>query len=82
MRRIRAFGVFLYEFIIGDDPLIAVVVVLALATTAVIAQDGLTAWWVMPAAVVAALAFSVHRAARAAPPRGPEKQTVERDQQQ
>jgi hypothetical protein len=62
MRRMRAFLAFLYEFVVGDDPLIAVVIILALAITAVIAGSGAAVWWVMPAAVVVALSFSVLRA--------------------
>ncbi len=62
MRRLRAFLGFLYDFVVGDDPLIAVVIVLALAVTAVIAGSGAPVWWVMPAAVLAALTFSVLRA--------------------
>jgi hypothetical protein len=62
MRRVRAFLGFLYDFVVGDDPLIAVVIVLALGVTAVIAGSGAPAWWVMPAAVLAALTFSVLRA--------------------
>ena len=64
MRRVRGFFAFLYDFVVGDDPLIAVVVVLALAATAAIAGAGAAAWWVMPAAVVAVLAFSVFLATR------------------
>ena len=62
MRRLRAFLGFLYDFVVGDDPLIAVVIVLALAVTAVIAGSGAPVWWVMPAAVLGALTFSVLRA--------------------
>ena len=69
MSRLRAFMGFLYDFVVGDDPLIAVVIALALGITAVIAGWGAPAWWVMPAAVVAVLTFSVLRAS----PRGPPK---------
>jgi hypothetical protein len=62
MRRLRLFIGFLYDFVVGDDPLIAVVIVLALALTAAIAGSGAAVWWVMPAAVLAALTFSVLRA--------------------
>jgi hypothetical protein len=55
--RARAFADFLYEFVIGDDPAIAVIVVLALALTAL-----LGAWWVLPPAVLAALTWSLIRA--------------------
>ncbi|HEX4673431.1 MAG TPA: hypothetical protein VH279_14240 [Solirubrobacteraceae bacterium] len=68
MSRLRAFLGFVYDFVVGDDPLIAVVVVLALGITAVIAGWGAAAWWVMPAAVVVVLTFSVLRASRRGPP--------------
>lgn len=62
MSRLRAFPAFLYDFVVGDDPLVAALIVLALAITAVIAGSGAPAWWVMPTAVPAVLAFSVLRA--------------------
>jgi hypothetical protein len=62
MNRLRAFGRFLYDFIIGDDPVIAVAVVAALGLTALIAHRGVAAWWVTPLAVVLVLAYSVQRA--------------------
>ena len=64
MRRLRALGAFLYDFVIGDDPLIAVVVALTLGVTAVLADGGISAWWMLPLAVVAVLSFSLHRATR------------------
>jgi hypothetical protein len=64
MSRLRAFAAFLYDFLVGDDPMIAVVVVLALAVTAVIADAGVAAWWLMPCAVAAALGASLLRATR------------------
>ena len=65
MRRARALGEFLYDFVIGDDPWIAVVVALALGTTAVLADTGASAWWVLPVAVGAVLSFSLYRDTRA-----------------
>jgi hypothetical protein len=64
MRRLRALAKFLYDFVIGDDPLIAVVVVVALGVTAALADAGTSAWWVLPLGVVAVLSFSLHRATR------------------
>ncbi len=55
---------FAYDFVVGDDPAIAVVVVLALGLVALVAAGGVAAWWVLPVAVVGALAVSLHRAAR------------------
>jgi hypothetical protein len=51
-----------WELIVGDDWLTAVGVVVALGATALIAGAGAAAWWVMPVAVVALLAFSLRRA--------------------
>ena len=52
-----------WEFVVGDDPLTALGVVVGLGATAVIAGAGAPAWWVMPVAVVALLALSLRRAA-------------------
>jgi hypothetical protein len=54
----------IWEFIAGDDWITAVGIVLALGITALIAAAGVAAWWLMPLAVLALLAFSLHRAAR------------------
>jgi hypothetical protein len=57
----------LWEFIVGDDWISALGVVIALGVTAAIAgASASAAWWVMPVAVLALLAFSLHRAARRA----------------
>jgi hypothetical protein len=63
MTRVRGFLAFLWDFIVGDDPVIAVVVVVALGVTAAVAGAGVAAWWIMPAAVILVLAVSVWRAA-------------------
>jgi hypothetical protein len=64
MTHARSIMAFLIDFVVGDDPLIALSVAGALGITAVIAAIGLAAWWILPAAVVAALAFSLARATR------------------
>jgi hypothetical protein len=51
-----------WEFIVGDDWLTAVGVVVALGATALIAGAGAAAWWVMPLAVAALLTWSLARA--------------------
>jgi len=66
MRRAEQLARFLWDFVVGDDWRIAVGVVLALAVTAVVAGASVSAWWILPLAVAALLAFSVRRAA---PPR-------------
>jgi hypothetical protein len=59
-----------WEFIVGDDWRTAIGVVVALGLTALIAQAGSAAWWVMPPAVLALLALSIRRAARGGSRRG------------
>jgi hypothetical protein len=53
-----------WEFVVGDDPVTALGVVVALGATALIAGAGAPAWWVMPLAVLVLLALSLRRATR------------------
>jgi len=64
MSRVVAFARFWYEFIVGDDWLVAVGLAVALGLTALIAHRDVSAWWLMPIAVVALLTTSVWRATR------------------
>ena len=66
MSRLSAFARFWWEFVVGDDWRTAIGVALALALTALIAAAGVSAWWVMPLAVLGLLALSIRRAARSA----------------
>jgi hypothetical protein len=63
MSRLRAFGRFWWDFVIGDDPRAAAGVVLAIGATAALVAGGLDAWWLMPAAVAAILWLSLRREA-------------------
>jgi hypothetical protein len=54
---------FWYDFIVGDDWMVAVGVVVALALAALLARNGVAAWWLMPLAVVLLLMASLWRAA-------------------
>ena len=63
-RRIRAFAAFWYDFVVGDDWLIAVGVVIGLALTYLLSRAAVPAWWLMPLAVAVLLPFSLWRAAR------------------
>ncbi len=62
MSRIAAFGRFLYEFIVGDDPTIAAGVVVALGVTALVGDRAGGGFWIVPAFVVCLLALSLRRA--------------------
>jgi hypothetical protein len=59
---VRAFGAFWWDFVVGDDWLIAAGVVVALGATAGLVAAGVPAWWLLPLAVVALLALSLRRA--------------------
>ena len=63
MRRLKAFGRFWYDFVIGDDWRGAAVVAVALALTALLVHAAsVNAWWLLPVAVIAALGWSLRRA--------------------
>ena len=64
---IRSFALFWWDFIVGDDWRIAGGVVFALAGTAAIATTSIPAWWLLPFAVAALLAFSLWHATRPRP---------------
>ena len=71
MNRIKAFGGFWYEFIVGDDWRVAVAVVAALAITSGVATTDVPAWWVLPATVAILLPLSLWRVARTRQARQP-----------
>jgi hypothetical protein len=66
LTRLKAFGAFWYDFVIGDDWHVAVIVTAALALTAILAHAaGVNAWWLLPLCAFAALGWSLHRATAA-----------------
>lgn len=62
MRHVRSFGRFWWEFVIGDDWLVAALVAIAIGVTAALAHSGVNAWWLMPLAVPLVLLASLRRA--------------------
>jgi hypothetical protein len=62
--RLRAFGAFWYDFVIGDDWVIAAGIVLALVGTYLLHKAGVPAWWLLPLFVVILLPASLWRATR------------------
>jgi hypothetical protein len=62
--RLKAFGAFWYDFVIGDDWRVAAAVVAALAVTYGVSKTSVPAWWILPLAVVVILPLSVWRARR------------------
>jgi len=68
--RLRAFGSFLYDFVVGDDWRIALGVVAALAAIYGLRHgDGVDAWWLLPVTVAAVLAVGLWRVVRKTTPR-------------
>jgi hypothetical protein len=66
MSRLAAIGRFWWEFVIGDDWLVAVLVAAGIGATAALAAAGVTAWWLLPVAVLLVLWLSLRRAIRSA----------------
>ena len=64
MSRIRAFGRFWWNFVVGDDWIAAAGVVVAIGITAALAAEKIAAWWFLPLAVAIVLAASLRREAR------------------
>jgi len=64
IRALRTFGLFWYDFLVGDDWTIAIAVVASVGLTVVAANRDLDAWWLMMIAVGVVLTLSVLRAAK------------------
>jgi hypothetical protein len=60
----RGAGAFVWDFVVGDDWVGAVGIVLALGLTALVATSTVPAWWITPLGVVGVLALSLWRARR------------------
>jgi hypothetical protein len=63
VRAVVAVARFLYHFVVGDDPLAAAVMLLALGATAILVAARINAWWLVPAAAVAMTWVSLRRRA-------------------
>jgi len=64
MTRLKAFGLFWWDFVVGDDWISAACIVVAIAATAAVATTDVPAWWPMPLAAAAALYLTLRRAVR------------------
>jgi hypothetical protein len=62
--RLRAFGAFWYDFVVGDDWRVAAAVVLALGITYGVSGTAVPSWWILPAAAVVVLPWSLCRGRR------------------
>jgi hypothetical protein len=68
MKALLRFGRFWYDFIVGDEWVIAVVVLLAVGATGLATGLGWNAWPLLPLAVAGTLAFSAWRVVCPTPP--------------
>jgi hypothetical protein len=64
VRAVRAFFLFWWDFVVGDDWRMAAGVAVALAVTVLLVDRGVNAWWVIPAAIALVLTGSLARSAR------------------
>jgi multisubunit Na+/H+ antiporter MnhE subunit len=63
--RLRAFGAFWYDFVIGDDWRVALGVIFGLAVTYVASRfTDAPLWWIVVVTVAVLLPVSIHRIAR------------------
>jgi len=63
-RWLRGFVHFWVDFLVGDDWLVAAGVGVALLATWGLVAAGVSAWWILPPAVVLAITVSLRRAIR------------------
>ncbi len=64
MKALRAVTAVLLDLVIGDDWRVTAGIVLTLAVTGLLADQGLPVWWLPPLAVLALLAGTVLAARR------------------
>jgi hypothetical protein len=64
MRALRRFGSFWWDFVVGDDWRLALSAALALAITAVVADQRASSWWITPLVVTVALVTTVRTTRR------------------
>jgi hypothetical protein len=62
--RVRGFLAFCYDFVVGDDWLIAAGVVISLAVTYLLSRTAVPAWWLLPLVLAVLLPLSLWRATR------------------
>ena len=66
MRWLKSFGLFWWDFVIGDDWIVAAAVVAVLALTALLTHvAGVNAWWLLPILAVGLIPISIWRLQRA-----------------
>ena len=64
IKKIRAFGAFWYDFIVGDDWTAAAGILIALSLSVALVRAGFNPWWLLPVAVAISLSLSLWRVIR------------------
>ncbi len=64
MKPVKAFALFWWDFIVGDDWRMAAGVIVLFAVTALLAHRSVSAWWLPPLGVIGLLSYSLARAVR------------------
>ena len=64
MKYLRSFGLFWWNFVVGDDWRVAAGLGVALGLTSLLTHYGVNAWWLLPVAVALLLAGSLWRETR------------------
>ena len=64
MRRLRAFALFSWDFVVGDDWRVAAGLALAITATALLHRADVGAWWLLPPATIGLLYASLRRAVK------------------
>ena len=64
MKYLRSFGLFWWNFIVGDDWRVAAGLAVALGLTSLLTHEGVNAWWLLPIAIVLLLTGSLWRETR------------------
>jgi hypothetical protein len=64
VRFVKSFGLFWWDYIVGDDWRSAVGIAVALALTWFLTHQGVTVWWLLPLGIAVVLVQSVRREAR------------------
>jgi len=66
MKYVKQFGLFCWDFVVGDDWRLAGGAIASVGLTVLLAHHGKNVWWMLPVLIVGAVALSVGRVARAA----------------
>jgi hypothetical protein len=64
VKYLRSFGLFWWNFIVGDDWRVAAGLAVALGLTSLLTDEGVNAWWLLPIAIVLLLTGSLWRETR------------------